>query len=170
MNRHAPRPSRRGLLAGVAGCALAALLSGCAGLARLEQPPRVTLVGLEPVQVQFLEQRYVATLRVQNPNPVDITIDGLEYTLAINGSDFADGVSRQRITVPAYGEKTLEVGVVSTIVKLFRQIEQLANSDGRLRYAIRGSLGLGGAGSVPFEHDGEVDLRPPAPRPQGRPA
>jgi hypothetical protein len=91
--------------------AVAALLAGCAGLGQLDKPPRVTLAGLEPVQVELLEQRFVAVLRVQNPNPVALPIDGLEYTLAINGSDFAEGVSSQRITVPAYGEKTLEVGV-----------------------------------------------------------
>ena len=148
--------------------AVAALLAGCAGLGQLDKPPRVTLAGLEPVQVELLEQRFVALLRVQNPNPVALPIDGLEYTLAINGSDFAEGVSSQRITVPAYGEKTLEVGVVCSIVSLFRQLEQLSRSDGRLRYEIRGSLAIRGAGVVPFEHAGEVDLRPPGQRAPGR--
>jgi LEA14-like dessication related protein len=148
--------------------AVAALLAGCAGLQNLEKPPRVTLAGIQPVQVQLLEQRYVALLRIQNPNPVALPIEGLEYTLAINGSDFADGVSNQRVTVPAYGEKTLEVGVVSTIVTLFRQLEQLSRSDGRLKYRIRGSLGLRDVGAVPFEHEGEVDLRPPRPPSPGR--
>lgn len=135
-------------------------LSGCAGLRGLDQPPQVTLVNLQPVQIQLFEQRYLATIRILNPNPVALPISGLDYAISINGSEFANGVSSQRITVPAYGEKLLELGVSSTLVTLFEQIKRFGSGDGTLRYAITGSLGLqGSAGSVPFSHDGAVDLR-----------
>ena len=143
------------------------LLFGCATLAGLDKAPRVTLVTLAPVEVQILEQRYLATVRIQNPNPVALPITGLDYTISINGADFASGVSAQRVTVPAYGEKTLELGVSSTIVTLFEQLRRFGSADGRVRYAISGSLGLDGrAAAVPFEQDGEIDLRLDRPLPE----
>lgn len=139
---------------------LASLLAGCAGLRGLDKPPQITLVNLQPVQIQLFEQRYLATIRIQNPNPVALPIDGLEYAISINGSPFASGVSRQRVTVPAWGEKTLDLGVSSTLARLFDQIRRLRERGTAIRYAISGSLGLQGSlGSVPFSHDGEVDLR-----------
>jgi LEA14-like dessication related protein len=120
----------------------------------------VTLLNIKPVQIEFIEQRYVATIRIQNPNPVGLPIRGMEYVIRINDSEFANGVSSQHVTVPAYGEKTLDVGVTSTIVKLFEQMRRFGRSDGNVRYGIRGSLGLQGAPApVPFEHEGEFDLR-----------
>jgi len=151
-----------------------ALLAGCASTGSFEHSPRVTLVHLEPVQIRLLEQRYLATIRVQNPNPVALPIDGLEYTVRVNGSEFANGVSRQRVTVPARGEKTLQVGLRSTTLKLLEQVRRFAEAGGALRYAIRGTLGVEGlANGIPFDHDGEIDLRPrpqPRPQPHGRAA
>ena len=140
-------------------CAL--LLVGCSGLSGLEQPPRVTLRGIKPVQIELLEQRYLATIRIQNPNPVELPIDGLQYVISINSSSFADGVSAQRVTVPAFGEKILQVGVTSTLMKLFEQLRQLGSSGGAITYSISGTLSITGASrAIPFEHVGEIDFRP----------
>lgn len=144
----------------LASLLLALALSGCAGLRGLDTPPQVSLVNLQPVQIQLFEQRYLATIRILNPNPVALPISGLEYAISINGSEFANGVSSQRVTVPAYGEKTLDLGVSSTLVKLFDQIRRFGSSGGTVTYAISGSLGLQGSPrSVPFAQDGEIDLR-----------
>jgi LEA14-like dessication related protein len=142
-------------------------IAGCAGLHGLDKPPQVTLVNLQPVQIQLFEQRYLATIRIVNPNPVELPISGLDYAISINGSQFASGVSSQRVTIPAYGEKTLDLGVSSTLASLFEQIRRFGSGGGSIRYAISGSLGLkGSTGSVPFAQEGEVDLRLDKPRPE----
>ncbi len=146
----------------MAATAAAAALTACAALSGLDQPPRVTLVGVEPVQIQLLEQRYLATIRIQNPNPVALPVSGLDYTITINGAEFASGVSNQRVSIPAYGEKTLAVGVTSTIARLLDQVRLLGESGGALRYGISGRLGVTGMpAGVPFDQQGEIDLRPP---------
>ena len=148
--------------------ALAALLAvaGCAGLVGLEKSPRVSLVSIKPVQIQLLEQRYLATLRIQNPNPVALPIEGLDYSISINGEDFANGVSNEGVTVPAYGEATLEVSVTSTLAALIDQLRHFDGSGDTLRYGITGTLGITGIpGGLSFERDGEIDLRP---EPAGR--
>ena len=142
-----------------------AVLSACSSLNALEHEPRVSLVNLKPVQIQLLEQRYLATIRIQNPNPVALPVRGLEYAISINGSQFADGVSSQKITIPAYGEKTIELGVTSTIIKLLDQIRRFSESEGTITYGISGTLGIEGiGGGIEFRRDGEIDLdyeRPP---------
>ena len=151
----------------VAAIAVALLaVAGCAGLIGLEKSPRVSLVNIKPVQIQLLEQRYLATLRIQNPNPVALPIEGLDYSISINGADFADGVSSEGVTVPAYGEATLEVGVTSTLAALIDQLRHFDGSGGTLSYGITGTLSITGIpGGVSFKRDGEIDLRP---EPAGR--
>ncbi len=143
-------------------------VSACTTLSGLEKAPRVSLVNLKPVQILLLEQRYLATIRVQNPNPVDLPIRGLDYTISINGSKFADGVSAQRITIPAYGEKTIDLGITSTIVTLLSQLRQFGESTGKVTYRISGTLGIEGLlQSVDFAKEGEIDLNL-QPRPRGK--
>lgn len=136
------------------------VLSACSSLSTLGKEPRVSLVKLQPVQIQLLEQRYLATIRIQNPNPVALPIHGLDYTIHINGSQFAEGVSSQRVTVPAYGEKTLELGVSSTIIKLLEQLRHVRKANGKITYGISGTLGIEGLDQgVKFQREGEIDLR-----------
>jgi LEA14-like dessication related protein len=167
MSRASLKHIWRGL--GLVLCGFAAL-TACSSPSKLDQEPRITLVNLQPVQIQLLEQRYLATIRIQNPNPVALPIRGLDYAISINGSQFAEGVSNQRITIPAYGEKTMDLGVTSTIIKLLGQIRGFSKNYGTVTYGISGTLGIDGLShGVPFKRDGEINLdfeRPP----QGRSA
>jgi LEA14-like dessication related protein len=79
---------RRAALVGLAVSALAA----CAGLG-LREPVRVSLAGLEPLAGAGMEARFVARIRVQNPNEAPIAYDGLSVEVDLNGRSFASGVS-----------------------------------------------------------------------------
>lgn len=161
-------PSSRRALSLFAACLGPLLLAACATLNGLDTPPRVSLVRFEPVEIQLLEQRYLATVRIQNPNSVDLPISGMDYAISINDSQFADGVSNQQVTIPAYGEETLEVSVTSTLAGLLDQLQRFSTGDGKVRYRIAGKLAISGIPTgVPFEREGEVDLRI-APAARGR--
>lgn len=135
--------------------------SACAGLAGLDKAPRVTLVNIKPLEFHLLEQRYLATVRIQNPNDVELAIHGMEYQITVNDKAFANGVSNEPLIVPAYGEKTVDVGATSTIVKLLDQLRRFSDADGVLRYGISGTLGVSGVpGGLGFSQEGELDLTP----------
>ena len=152
-------PSIKRVLAALSFCGLV-LLGACASISSLDKKPRVSLVNLQPVQIQLLEQRYVATIRIQNPNSVALSVHGLDYAISINGSQFADGVSSQRVTIPAYGEKTMELGVTSTIVQLVDQLRRFNEIEGKVKYGITGTLGIDGLGiGIDFQREGEIDLQ-----------
>lgn len=142
-----------------AACLLA-LISGCATTGELANPPRVSLADLRIAEVSLVEQRYTAKLRVQNPNDVDLGVRGMEYSIYINGRKFADGVSGRHFTVPGYGETIVEVGLTSTVLRVFDQLHNLSRGESKVfRYSIAGSLSLDGLQtSVPFSHEDEIDL------------
>ena len=153
---------------------LGAFLTGCASMGGLSEPPRVSLVGIEPVDFQIFEQRFRITLRVQNPNDRDITIRGLDYEIVVNDRVFAQGVSGKPVTIPAWGENTAELEVVSTLQRFMEQIEQLGiRGEPTIDYSISGHASVDGIPfPVPFEYQdslGLPELEKRAPRDDGRP-
>jgi LEA14-like dessication related protein len=138
---------------------LCALLAACASTRSLEESPRVSIVALRPISIGLLEQRYTVQLRVQNPNRVDLAIQGLDYTIEVNERSFASGVNASDVLIPAFGEELVEVIVSSNLTSLMRQIQLLAERKEPLRYRITGRIAIAGIpGTVPYSHDGELTL------------
>jgi len=142
-------------------CAL--LLGGCASLQPYAESPRVSLVSIKPLDMQMLEQRFVLKLRILNPNSVAIPVAGLSYALEINQREFAYGVSQQEVDIPPYGEALLEVEVVSNLLNVVRQLQQLGDSSGEgLEYRLRGKIGLANRPrGLPFDYAGKLAYRGP---------
>lgn len=137
-----------------------ALVAGCASTTEFANPPRVTLADLRLAEMTLMEQRYAATLRVQNPNDARLNVSGMEYTIYVNERKFADGVRSENFSVPGYGETLIEVNLTSTVLRVFEQFKNLSESQSKeFRYRIAGSLRLVGlAGSIPFSHQDVLDL------------
>ena len=150
--------------------AFALLAAGCAtpGADRVE----VGLASVALVDASLLEQRLALTLRFQNRTDSDLAIDGLAYTLDINGQTFAKGVSAQRFDVPRYGETRVDVEAVSGLSNVLRQIvewQQLTTGSAaaRLSYRIHGRASLAGH---PFGLTFDTTSELPLPRELGLPA
>lgn len=141
---------------------LGALLTGCASMGGLAQAPRVSLVSIEPVDVRLFEQTFRVTLRVQNPNARDITIRGLDYEIVVNDKVFAQGVSGKPVTIPAYGENTADVEVVSTLQRVMEQLQALTRrAEPSIDYSITGHANIDGIPiPVPFEYEDTLSLPP----------
>jgi LEA14-like dessication related protein len=136
----------------------AALLGACASISAYKETPRVSLVSIEPKDMTLLEQRFGIRLRIMNPNDIPIPIEGLSYALEVNGREFAYGVSRQDVSIPAYGETTLDVEVVSSFLKVIQQFQQMEGAEGgSLNYRLSGKIGLANSpASLPFDYQGEL--------------
>ena len=78
-------PSRR-RLAGLAAAMLGlTALGGCAGLQLGMKNPEVTVANIRLLDGNLLEQRFLLTLRVMNPNTSEIAIEGLTFKVDLNG-------------------------------------------------------------------------------------
>jgi LEA14-like dessication related protein len=150
-------------------CAVLALLtvlvSGCAGLGAYREPPRVSLVSIQPKEMGVLEQRYGLQLRILNPNDTALPVTGMQYSLQINDREFAYGVSRQPVSIPAYGEALLDVDVVSNLLRVLQQLQEASTGKQEsLKYRISGSISLENhLGKLPFDYHGELNYLPASP-------
>lgn len=139
---------------------LALVLTGCAGmLPKLEQP-QVGVASIKLVEPGLLEQRFLVQLRVQNPNGIDLPIDGVQLRVEINGHPFVTGVSPRPVTVPRYGSALLDIDAVSTLAALARQFKDVdLNHAEAVRYTLSGKVHLSQPSiELPFTEEGEIDL------------
>jgi len=149
------------LLAGLALLLGAWLLGGCAGLPFRGEPPRLNVADLRVIEATPLEQRYLVKLRVQNPNPDGLTIDGLTFDLFFNGRHLASGMSGERVYVGRFSDEIMEVRATSTAFGLFRQLMALSRGGARsFDYRLRGKLSLSGYRPLPFDHRGSLNPGP----------
>jgi len=149
--------------------ALFVLLSGCAGIGQQLDPPRVSLANIKVLEVTGLETAFEIQLRVFNANAVDLTVNGINAELDINGQSFATGVSNTPIDIPSYGTELVTVKVYSSVIKMFKSIYGLKESE-ELKYRLNGKIRVSAGNdmmptSLPFESEGQVSLKPPKDQP-----
>jgi len=133
------------------------LFCGCAGLRF--QSPSVTLAGISVVKASLFEQRFILTLRVQNPNDMDIPVTGMSFEIKLNNQLFAKGVRNIPVTLPRLGEAILEVNAVSNLAGIMRQINELRKGKSNsVSYAIKGRLVIASLPDMNYENSGMIDI------------
>lgn len=134
-------------------------LSGCATFA-LNDPLRISVAGMEPLEGKGMEARFAVQLRVQNHSDKPLDYDGVALDLDLRGMSFASGVSDQRGTIPRYGETIITVPVTVPATAIIRHVFGFATGDRtRADYRLRGELGGPGfGGGRSFDSQGEITL------------
>lgn len=153
------RAQRTGSMALVLAVAL--LVAACATMPKEYEVLRVHIADMTAKDVAIFEQRFAVKLRIQNPNDVDFTINGLRFGIELNERDFADGMSGQRVTVPRFGSELVDVEVFTTLGSFLRQVQELSGGGGqKVRYRLKGTAFVEAPGSfkAPFDEPGEVEL------------
>lgn len=137
------------LLAGVCIVAtLALLLQGCAAaraVLNIENPrysireirPRVDIA--IPLSASTIDLDF--NIEVDNPNSVGLRLDEIDFDLFINESRILDGVSQQRINIPANGRGDMRLRTsigYQNIRTLWSEVVSAVRGE-RARYEIRGN-------------------------------
>lgn len=139
---------------------LALTLSACASVSSLEAP-EVQVTGLTLLEAEpgSMEQRFLVSLRLTNPNNRSIVIDGLDFELDVNDRRLARGVTGERFELPRLGEAHTSVVVTTSLFDVLRQVMALGGRrEGTLDYRLRGRLHLGSGlvRTLPFDHRGQL--------------
>ena len=138
---------------------LAVALSGCALIVPKLQTPRLSIVDIEVLRANFMEQQLRVRMRVENPNDRTLPIKGLSYTVYLGGQEFATGVSDASFVVPAFGTAEFNMDVTANAAgALFAILSKPRGQDIDYRMKGRVELTHGWLRSIPFEQGGTFTL------------
>ena len=141
---------------------LAGLMSGCAGLGKPIESPRISLSNIQVLESKGLETAFLIHLRVMNPNDMDLDITGVDCDLEINGKPFAYGLSNTQVKIPAFGSETLPVTVYSSVIDIIKGLFGLQQRED-LSYQVKGRVRMAGGGlmpsTLPFDSQGTVSIK-----------
>jgi LEA14-like dessication related protein len=137
----------------------AVALAGCASLPTNLKTPEVTFVRLRSVEASVFEQKLEVRLKVQNPNAIELPVNGLDVDMELAGEPFAHGVSAREFVVPANGEAEFDMNVTANAVNALLRIAGGRNTDA-IAYKLKGKLStrIGLLRTIPFEETGTVPV------------
>jgi len=151
--------------------ALAVLLAGCAGLDSIVQPvpPNVSVRSVELTRLSLEGADLVATIEVENPNPIGIVLDGFAYEVLTGENAVVSGRQTSGVEIAAQGTRTFEMPVTLLFADLIRAVRSLEGAN-ETPYTLVGAVDveipLLGTRTIEVTHDGVI----PIPRlPDARP-
>ena len=148
------------------GLLLVVTLSACSTLNAI--PPEVNLMRLDVQDVTLSHVNLLADLRVFNPNDKSLTIQGVDYTLHLEGIKVFSGKSSltQTIEPQEYGHLTLRLASAYwDIIQLFNKLPNKSD----VAFSMQGSIRVGGnrlfAQRFTFDKQGIIPLQKPTGQP-----
>ncbi len=148
------------------GLVLIVTLSACSTLNAI--PPEVNLMRVDVQDVTLSHVNLLADLRVFNPNDKSLTIQGVDYTLHLEGIKVFSGKSNltQTIEPQEYGHLTLRLASAYwDIIQLFNKLPNKSD----VAFSMQGSIRVGGnrlfAQRFTFDKKGIIPLQKPTEQP-----
>jgi LEA14-like dessication related protein len=141
--------------------ALAALLlAGCSALLPKLEPPQLSVVSVELIKADLLQQQLRVRMKVVNPNDRALPVRGITYTVEVGGEELAHGDSDRDFTVPALGDLEFDVNVHANAAPVLLKYALGGRRDA-VDYRIAGKVQLaaGLVRSIPFSQTGRLNLR-----------
>ena len=137
-------PRRRRALRLLAVGLLGTVLLGACSLVPKFEKPTLELVSLKLADGNLLSQRFNARLKVLNPNDRALPVNGLHYTVEIDGKAFGKGESTRAFTVPARGEAefdmTLDANLAGAVAAVLSRRERAKGRE--LEYRLKGTVSI----------------------------
>jgi len=122
------------------------LTTGCRSLANLHiENPSYSIREVRP-HVSFALPLSASSIDldfdigIQNPNSVGLNLDRIDFDVLVNDSHIVDGVSSDRISIPARGTSTVRLRTsvgYNNLRNLFREVADMIQGD-RANYQVRG--------------------------------
>jgi LEA14-like dessication related protein len=139
---------------------LLSVLTACANMPLQQLTPKVRLTDFRVMKLGLTEQSYKLKLSLNNPNPFPLPLIGMDYKLLLNDKEFTQGSTNQPLTIAALGEQTIEINVVSNLMKIIGEWHDISSVFNRqLNYRLLGNMNVVNSEfKIPFEYRGDIPI------------
>ena len=131
------------------------------GVAPKYQRPDITVANVQLVSGNFLQQNFLVTFNVVNPNDRALPVTGLHAELNVGGERLASGVSNRPFVVPAEGSTQFDMTITANLAVALLKLSQKPDNQAHLiDYEMTGSatVDLPFLHELPFRQKGSFDL------------
>lgn len=140
------------------------LLSGCAGLGVGREPPTVSVQSFRalPGEGGGLPAFEIGLI-VLNPNPEPLRLQGIAYSIRLDGQPLLDGVSNEMPAIEGYGQGAVTLDAAVNVLGGIRLLNNLMRSPRQtFDYEFTAKLDpVGFSRNVRVTESGRIDLRNP---------
>lgn len=138
------------------------IFSGCAGITNHHfEPPDVSLHTFKMLPQDGVTPRFEIGLHIINPNREPLHIEGIYYTVDIEGYKVLAGVSNNLPTVDPYGQADITLEANVDLIKGIRLISSLMQDPRDVfTFSFNAKMDPGGfAPKIVISEEGEFNLR-----------
>ena len=138
------------------------LLAGCGGMRPGYETPTVTVSSFRSVPSEGALPAFEIGLRVINPNREALELEGISYTISLEGHELIKGVARDLPVIEGYSEGDFVLAASANLFAGIRLITDLMGSgNDSFRYALEAKLDVGGLRPpIRVRDSGDISLRP----------
>jgi LEA14-like dessication related protein len=136
------------------------VLQACASLDPDYEKPTVTLSSLKAKPSEGMVPAFEIGLRIINPNSQSLRLEGVVYTISLQGHELVKGVGKDFPLIEGYSEETVTLTASANLLAGIRFVGDMMNSPGEsLNYEFKAKLDLGGLyPSLKISETGKLNL------------
>jgi len=154
-----PRLGRAALTPRLAFLLITAAVAGCSLFVPKLETPKLSIVDVQLLKSDVWHQELKVHMRVQNPNDRALPIKSINYSLDLDGQQFAHGQSASSFVVPALGEAEFDMSVSANMASMLLKL--LGQGGNQVDYHLSGRITLsqGLMRTIPFDDHGSFRLQ-----------
>lgn len=121
------------------------LLAACASLDPDYEEPTVMMTSFHAVPSEGAMPSFAIGLRIINPNPTPLELQGVVYSISLQGHELVKGVGKGYPPIEGYSEGDITLNASANLLKGIQFIAGMAqNQDKALEYEFEAKLDVGG--------------------------
>ncbi len=120
-------------------------VSSCATLGPDWEDPTVTVTSFQAVPSEGMAPTFEVGLRILNPNAADLELEGIVYTISIEGQELVKGVGKDFPVIEGYTQEDITISASVQLLAGIKLVSGLMRKQsGTFDYAFEAKLDLKG--------------------------
>ncbi len=108
------------------------------------EQPSVSVTSFTPVSSTSISPQFEIVLHIINPNREPLALEGLSYSISLDGNKVMSGVSNDLPTIEPYGETDIKLNASTDLLGGFQLITGLMNENKEhIEYEFNAKLDVG---------------------------